>query len=213
MARAYSTGCEISERERIACAFIDLVAAKGYEDTALETVFEVAEVDSDAFERHFADKKDCFLQLFDELVTDFARVVLEAYMGQEAWRDRMRAGAWAALRYLREDRSRTEFFLVEVLNAGEVARAHNDQALQSFVQLVDSGRQELDDPDSMMRSDAEAVVGSIYEMALTQVRHGVLDHCGDFVPQLMHLAVLPYEGPQAAEEELEMALPPDWPPP
>jgi hypothetical protein len=70
------------------------------------------------------------------------------------------------------------------------------------VEMVDGARSELDDPDSIPRSEAEAVVGAIYEGLLGVVSEGDLERLTEHVPQLMYIAVLPYLGVEAAEEEL-----------
>jgi hypothetical protein len=75
--------------------------------------------------------------------------------------------------------------------------------------MIDEGRKELDDPDSMSRSSAEWVAGSYMEMMLKRLgRQGPM--AKELVPQLMYMAVRPYLGEEAAKEELAMPPPRHW---
>jgi len=207
MSQAAAGQQDSDTRERIAKAMIHLVGTQGYHATSVGMVLTEAGVSLENFTSYFIDKEDCFVKVYDELTDDYGGQVLEAYGTVGRWRDRMRAAAWVSLRYLQEDPERTRFMLVEVGFAGEVARAHRDFVLRGFVELIDGARQELPDPDSVPRELADSVMGSIYQTILKQGRRGGLDSGGDYVPQLMYMAVLPYLGQEAAEEELSIPPP------
>ncbi len=194
----------LPERDRIAEALVHLVGARGYDATTVEAVVELAEVRREDFDRRFADKEECFLAAYDEVAAEFGRRVLSSYFEAEEWHERMWAGGAEAIRFLEEDGERARFFVVEVVHAGRQAQARRDMILHQLAELVDAGRDQLEDPKSVSRGTAEIVAGAVYGTVLTKIKHGWPAWGRDFLPELMYMAVLPYLGAQAAEAELRL---------
>lgn len=140
----------------------------------------------------------------DELLS---RVAL-AYAAQEQWRDRLRAVAYELLRFLEEDRERARAMTVDVLSAGERAQLIRDQGMLGLIELIDQGRQQLPDPDSMTRATAEGIGGAIYHRMHIAVAAEEWDALEAMVPELMYNAVLPYLGTEAALREHSIPPPP-----
>ena len=162
------------------------------------------------FDRHFAGKEDCYMQLFWEYTGAFDREVFGAYRAEAQWRDAVRACAYAAARYIRDHPREVACGVTLMFTAGDLAQAYRENHLQRIVDLIDAGRQELDDPDSMTRGVAEGVIGSIYQLLVRELQSGNgTGSAEDFVPDLMYLAVRPYLGNQAALEELSIPPPPE----
>jgi hypothetical protein len=89
-----------------------------------------------------------------------------------------------------------------------MAQAQRESHLQRMVEMIDAGRQELDDPDSLGRGVAEGVFGSIYSHLVKDVQAGKGTKAAeDYVPELMYIAVRPYLGHEAAMEELTIPAP------
>lgn len=197
-------------RERIREALLDLVFAHGTEAVTVETVVERAGVGRAEFDREFAGKEDLYLQVFNEISSGFERDLDAAYEAGECWRDGLRAAAYFAARFFRDRPRETAFGTMQMFAAGEVAQGYRERELRHFVDLIDRGRQELDDPDSISRGVAESVFGSIYEMLLAKLRAGEGTGAAlDFVPDLMYVAVRPYFGHEVALEELTIPPPPE----
>jgi AcrR family transcriptional regulator len=195
-------------RARIADAVIGLVSEQGYDAVDRQMIIERAGVDSAQFAQYFAGKEDCFIEVYDEQKERFIDQVYEAYQTQDAWRDRLRAAAYAAARFMREYPREIRIGTVGILAASELARVHQEHDLDRLVDLIDAGRQELEDPESMSRADAVAVIGSILAAMNSQQKAGTLTTPEQTVPGFMYLAVLPYLGQEAAEEELQIPPPP-----
>lgn len=188
--------------DRIAAAMVQLIGSRGYEATAIETVCERAGVERADFDRRFAGKEDCFLVLHEEIAAELCRRVNAAYAGPAAWHNRIWAAGWAALNFLQEDPVRARFFIVELNGVGGGAQAHRDRILQRLADLLDGGREQLEDPNSASRCTAEIAAGSIYGAIATKVRGGWIDRGEHFLPELIYMAMLPYLGARAAEDEL-----------
>lgn len=189
-------------RERIAAAMVALVGSRGYAATSVEMVCEQARTGRSHFDRCFAGKEDCFLSIHDEVAAEFCERVAAAYSGPVSWHDRIWAAGWAAMRFFQEDPARARFLVVEVNGAGVDAQARRDHLLQRCADLIDAGRQELDEPDSMSRCTAEIVAGAIYGTILGKIEAGWIERGEDFLPELVYMAVMPYLGSRAAEDEL-----------
>ena len=127
----------------------------------------------------------------------------------DRWRDRLRAAAYAAARYIDARPIQTRFDMIQMLGVGDMAQAYRDRYLGRIVNLIDEGREELPDPDSMSRDVAIGVFGSIYQFLLKELHDRRAPVTAEsFVPQLMYIAVRPYFGHDAALEELRVEPPP-----
>jgi len=195
-------------RESIIEAMINLVLERGYAATAVTAVTERAGVGSADFERHFADKQDCCLQIYLANNELFDQQVQAAFAAHERWRDALRAAAYAAADYFSEHPRRVRFNMIVVLSAGDMFAAQRDAYLRRLSNLIDAGRQELPDPDSVSRSLAESAIGSVFERVLREIHRGeFLGEPRDVVPELMYIAVRPYVGHEVAMLELSIPAP------
>lgn len=197
------------DRRRLELALIDEVVDEGFEGASVEAVCERAETNLEGFQSHFADIEDAYYEVLKALREDLVQHLLRAFAGQTKWRDQIRAVAYAMFDYIDEDRRRGNFMFVQIMVGGERAQRLRDEGTAAMAQMIDQGRNQLDNPDQLSRGTAEAIAGSIFQ----QIRGAVErddPNARDLVPQLMYNVVLPYLGNEAAAEEL--ALPPPSPP-
>ncbi len=127
---------------------------------------------------------------------------MRAYDSAQYWPDRLRAVAVEVVGSLCDDPGRA-CFAVEVLAAGDAARARRDMTMRVIASLIDAGRKEMDDPESVPHTTAEALAGSAYGQVYAKVVRGDTDELPKLIPQLMSAAVMPYLGVEAALEELD----------
>ncbi|HSS03998.1 MAG TPA: TetR/AcrR family transcriptional regulator [Solirubrobacterales bacterium] len=190
-----------SERAQILEALIEIAAERGYGETSIELVLERAGLDRPAFDRHFRGKYDCFLSAWQEVNEECLATMVSAFESCEEWPDRLRAVAYQVVEGLSKDPSRASFG-VEVLAAGDAARARRDMTMRVISGLIDAGRHEMEDPDAVPHTTAEALAGSAYGQIYSRVVRGAVDELPELVPQLMSAAVMPYLGVEAAMAEL-----------
>lgn len=183
---------------------IDLCGSHGYQATTVEAICGLADAHHSEFSRRFADKEDCYVAAYDETAAEFGKRVFAAFDSHTTWHDSIWAMGWAALGFLREDPARARLFAVEVNVAGPRAQARRDGVMKIVAGLVDAGRSELDDPDSISGATAEIVAGAIYSTIQQKILDGGLDRGGDFLVELVYIAVFPYLGVDAAEAELRV---------
>src|SRR3954449_12976068 len=96
------------------------------------------------------------------------------------------------------------FAIVEVLAAGPKALARRDAALRQFSGFLESGRSasSVDLPGIT----SIAVVGGINELLYSEILHGAASRLPSRLPDLMFWIVLPFVGPERAEEERRRVL-------
>jgi AcrR family transcriptional regulator len=191
-----------SERARLIEALIEVAAERGYMETSIEMVVSRAGLDRPAFDRHFHGKYDGFLSAWQEMNEECMGSIMRAYETEQYWPDRLRAVAREVIGSLCTEPSRA-CFAVEVLAAGDAARARRDMTMRVIASLIDAGRREMDDPESVPRTTAEALAGSAYGQVYAKVVRGDTDELPKLIPQLMSAAVMPYLGVEAALEELD----------
>ncbi len=202
------SGAEPDSRARIRDAVMELVVERGFDATTEKMVIERAEVRRDDFESLFGDLRGCCVEIYRENIEDFNQAVFGAAVG-DRWRDRLRAAAYTAARYIDARPIQTRFDMIQMLGVGDMAQAYRDRYLGRIVNLIDEGREELPDPDSMSRDVAIGVFGSIYQFLLKELHDRRAPVTAEsFVPQLMYIAVRPYFGHDAALEELSVEPPP-----
>jgi AcrR family transcriptional regulator len=199
-----SPGSQNSERARICEAMIGLCGELQYPNVTMPDLLERASVDEVAFGRHFGDLEDCFCQIFEAQRDEIVRRVVGAFAAEQGWRNQMRAAAYAMLYFLGEDLRRARFISVEVLYAGDRAKLIRDQGMQGFFLLIDQGRNEMADPESLTPYTAETIGSAIYQRIQTAIETDELEEFESAVPEMMYMAVLPYLGPEAAQEELSI---------
>lgn len=194
-----------NQRSRIFDAMARRVAEKGYANTSVEHVVQLARVSRRTFYDHFRNKEDCFLQTYDGVVSLMVAEMLKAYRAEDQWAARVRAGIRAFLHFLQIEPHFARMCVVEVVAAGHDALERRDATMRGFVPLIDSIREELEHPEAIPEVTAEAIVGAIYEIVYARLLKREHETIPALLPEIMYLTVVPYLGPEAAQREMEAA--------
>jgi AcrR family transcriptional regulator len=192
---------EGTERDRIIESFIAVVAEAGYGGTPLDAVLARAGIDAETFHRHFDDEDACFRAAWEYVSARYMPTAQAAYEGASGWRWQMRALAHAILRYLTEHPDHARILFIEGA-APEPSRTPIDPNVEVFIDLIDRGRLEMDDPDALTRATAEGLAGAADERIVLCLQRGADDELPRLLPQLMYMIVRPYLGEEVAIEEL-----------
>lgn len=197
------------EARRLREALLDLCAERGYGNVHLSELLERADLDQAAFRRHYADLDACFTAVLGEIYAEFFASAQEAIAEQRGWRDRMRATAYALLRFLRRDERVAHLAAVEAQDAGDAAQRLFLDTFNRLVDLIDEGEAEASGPVSPGRATALGVGGVVFARIQEAVAGGELGLGEEEIPELMYAAVFPYLGAEAAAQELRIPPPPD----
>jgi AcrR family transcriptional regulator len=197
----------MDDRARIRRALIDLCYERGYAEVTDQEVLDRAGVGVGSFHRHFTDLEDCFCQLYEAERNRILGAFTSAVAGLQEWRERMRAVAYTLYRHLERDQRLTHFVVLDVRVAGERAQRLQWEGIAEAAELLDEGRDELEDPDRISRATAESIAGGLFNLLFTAASEGPLPPADAVVPEGIYLAVLPYLGEEAARAELDAPAP------
>lgn len=194
------------QRERLVVAMLMAASELGYRETNVQDVIDRAGVSRPTFYEHFANKEDCFLAAFDTSAARLRRKVdAAAQRGGDRWRDRLRFGLTALIEFAIAEPQTARTLIVEARAASADAVMRRVQLLEGFAECLDAEVRELlpADPDCSSVT-ASGVVGGVEALLYSRLCKEEFDNLEELLPSLMYFAVLPYEGHEAANEELAL---------
>jgi AcrR family transcriptional regulator len=195
------------QRERLIVAMLRAASELGYRGTNVQDVIERAGVSRPTFYEHFTNKEDCFLAAFDTSAKRLRdKVELAARAGGESWRDRVRLGLEAVLGFVRAEPDTARTLIVEARAASADAVMRRVELLDHFSNCLDTQARDLL-PGTSQRSEvtASGVVGGVEALLYSRLCKDEFEGIEELLPSMMYFAVLPYEGHEAASEELALA--------
>jgi AcrR family transcriptional regulator len=192
------------QRERLIAAMLDAAAKIGYRETTVQDVIERAGVSRPTFYEHFSNKEDCFLAAFDASATRLRGRVSGAAASGEGWRERLRLGLAALLAFAVEEPQTARTLIVEARAGSPEASLRRVELLDAWAACLDAEARELlpEPPTDLAPITASGVVGGIEAVLYARLCKDDLEALPGLLPSLMYFAVLPYEGQDAAVEEL-----------
>ncbi len=200
-------------RERLLEGALIAVGEEGYEAASVRSVLDRAGLYRQAFYDNFADKDECYLAAFDFGVEGVAErlgaAVARAGEGAD-WRSRMRAGLAELLAFCEDEPTVARALIVEVHVPGGEALLRRAAAMRRAAAFVDTARGELGEGEEAPPSiTSEGIVAGIhaviYSRLATPPEGGGEPEFRPLLPELMHLAVLPYFGSEEAAAEMQRA--------
>jgi len=199
--RAYAVR---SRRERVLEAMIKTAAAKGYEATTVADVVEFAGVSEETFYEMFEDKAPCFLEAYEAVFDVLVAHVTAAFeaAADEPWPEQIAAGLGALVELLSIEADIARMAMVEVTAAGDDARERYRAALARFTPFLEEGRTYSGQGDALPADTARFAVGGATSMIFDEVRAGRGPELKRILPDLVFAVLMPYLGPEAAEDEM-----------
>lgn len=190
------------QRERLIVAILSAVAELGYLETNVQDVIDRAGVSRPTFYEHFSNKEDCFLAAFDTSA-ERLRTKVEAAVrrGGEVWRDRVRFGLEALLKFAAREPETARTMVVEARAASAAAVRRRVELLDDFARCLDREAHELlpaAPPQTPVT--ATGIIGGIESLLYSRLCKHEYDQLESLLPSLMYFVVLPYEGHEAAGE-------------
>ena len=218
------------QRSRMLVALVEVAAERGVGQASVAHIVARAGVSRRTFYELFEDREDCFLAAFDHALARAGEVVLPAYEAERGWRERVRAGLAALLRFLDEEPGLGGLLVVDSLSAGPGALERRARVIAALIAAVDAGRGEGKAATGSPPLAAEGVVGAVFSVLHARVlrlrvrgsvagaREGAQGAAGGrsqggeppflaLLNQLMGIVVMPYLGTAAARRELARPAP------
>ncbi len=197
------------QRERLIAAMLRAASELGYRETNVQEVIERAGVSRPTFYEHFTNKEDCFLTAFDATAARLRdRVGAAAAKGGDNLRDRLRFGLETLLHFTATEPEASRTLIVEARAASAEAVMRRDKLLDHFASCIDTqARELLPDAPSYSPITAAGIVGGVEALLYSRLNKGELDDLDSLLPSTMYFLVLPFEGHEAASEELAVTVP------
>jgi AcrR family transcriptional regulator len=192
------------QRERLIAAMLKAASELGYRKANVQDVIERAGVSRPTFYEHFANKEDCFLAAFGTAAIRLRiRVGEAAERGGDIWRDRLRLAFEALLSFATTEPDAARTLVVEARAASADAVQQRDELLDHFAGCIDTEvRELLPGAPSHSAITAAGIVGGVEALLYSRINKGEFDDLGPLLPSMMYFAMLPYEGHEAASEEM-----------
>lgn len=184
-----------NQRERLFAATVAVTTDKGYANTSVADLTEVAGVSSSSFYRHFSDKEECFLATLAELLAGAKAVVAGRLERQGPWEERVRQAADAIVSLIVSQPAAARLCLVESYAAGPAAVGAVDDSVEVGLRELRHSLGKTDRPP-VPREMAQAVAGGFRKIVHTRLHRGTERELLERTPELVELA-LSYEPPPA----------------
>ena len=196
------------QRERLIAAMLRAAAELGYREANVQEVIERAGVSRPTFYEHFSNKEDCFLTAFDVTAGRLRnRIATAVQKGGDSLRDRLRFGLETLLHFASTEPDAARTLVVEARAASPDAVQRRDELLEHFSACIDTQvRELLPDAPSYSPITAAGIVGGVEALLYSRLCKGELDDLDSLLPSMMYFLVLPFEGHEAASEELGLAV-------
>ena len=194
------------QRERLIVAMLMAASELGYRGTNVQDVIDRAGVSRPTFYEHFANKEDCFLAAFDTSAERLKEKMAVAFeRGGDVWRDRLRFGMETLLHFASSEPDTARTLIVEARAGSAAAVKRRIELLDDLASCLDAqARELLPFGPSFSPITATGIVGGVEALLYSRLCKGEYAELESLLPSLMYFVVLPYEGHEAAGEELAL---------
>lgn len=179
---------ERNQRSRLCGAMIEAIARNGYDRTTVAHVIKLAGVSRRAFYELFENKEDCFLGTYDVIVAQHRKRVLQAWLSERGWSNRMHASCSALLGGVARGPKGPRLVLVDSLGIGPRARERMQLAGLVFERVVSTAFSYAPEEVSYPQLTSRTVVTGVRHLVFTRLlerRHrelaGLADEVLDWV--------------------------------
>jgi AcrR family transcriptional regulator len=190
------------ERQELAWAMAQVVGREGYGAASVAAAVAAAGSSPAAFERHFADKQECYLVAHELLLGRALDAVGERFEAELPWAGRVLGGLERAVELCL---GRAELARALLVCPSEVGAPGARRALltcERFAELIAPEPELAEElPPRAALMAASGVIGLIGE----ELERGESADLGALAPELGFALLMPLLGPAAAGEELERA--------
>jgi len=187
---------------------VRIAAAKGYEAATVDDVVEYADLPRETFNDHFENKAECFLEAYDAVFDVLLAHVTAGFeaASDEPWPEQIAAGLRSLVELLSQEADIARLAMVEVTAAGDDARERYRAMLSRFTPFLEEGRAYSGQGDELPADTARFAIGGATSMIFDEVRAGRGPELKRILPDLVFAVLMPYLGPEAAEDEMRRVV-------
>jgi AcrR family transcriptional regulator len=160
------------QRTRLYGAMTEAVHKWGYPNTTVAHVIGLAGVSRRAFYEQFANKEECFLATYDISVARSKKRVLDAWLSDRGWANRLHKSCQAFVEDAARNSKSTRLVLIESLGIGPRARERLLLAAGAYERVVAIGFSVAPDGIKLPPLAPRAIVGGGRYVTSARLRHG-----------------------------------------
>jgi AcrR family transcriptional regulator len=183
-----------NQRERLIAALAEVVYENGYDKTTVSLIGKQAGVSKADFYKHFETKDECLLAAYDVVFQRIHELTVESCRGRKKWATKVHDALSAQLAFLAGEPALAHLLLVEGLRGGREIYARYQEALQSFVPLLNAGAPSGQRAGPRPAGTDEAVIGGIASLLGGRVLAGEAGELEQLLPAVVEFALTPYLG-------------------
>jgi AcrR family transcriptional regulator len=185
---------------------LEAVRRHGYAATTVGELVALAGVSKSTFYEHFADKRDCFLATFDEIVRQVSERIGEAYRSPGDFRERLRAALACFMELAVADPAAASLAVVESLTLGAAGVEHRERGSEAFELMIHQSFEQSPEPREVSEVTIRAIVAGIRGVTYRRFREGKRERLPGCVDELIDWA-LGYQRPdsEAVRRAMEAA--------
>lgn len=189
-------GVKADQRQRILRATGELVAKRGYNAVTVELIVKRARVSYKTFYAHFANKEECFLELFDAVMAQ-TRAQIDAAVAAEQgapWPQQVVAALRALFDAFLADPLIARASIVEAPTVGPIIIERYERAMTALSPLLRLGRESSPQRDELPETLEDTLGGGVLWSAYQRLIVGEADRIESLLPEAIEFVLRPYIG-------------------
>lgn len=184
---------------------IEAIDRQGYRATTVAHVIALAGVSRRAFYEQFSNKEDCFLATYDIAVARAKKRMLEGWMSERGWANRMHRACQAFVEDTIKNSKAMRLVLVDGLGLGTISRERMLRSAVAFERAIAAGFRAAPDGVPLPPLAPKAIVGGARYVLFDRLRSGREAELGVLTDELLDW-ISAYRSP-AARIALTSAVP------
>jgi AcrR family transcriptional regulator len=193
---------EDHQRDRVIAAAIDVFAKRGFRGTTIDHLVAASKVSFGTFYGLFEGKEDCFLHVYDRILTESHKQIADLVPADVSWSEQTAIVLRGLVELISTEPMRARVALIESQTGGPRALARYQEMIDSVIPLLRRGRQESTIADRLSPTLEEAVIGGVVWLLHQQLLKEGPESIEATFPELIDIVIGPYVG---AEEAARLA--------
>ena len=184
------------QRRRVFRAAGELMAKRGYADVTVELIVKRARVSYKTFYKHFENKEDCYLALFETSASYAERTIRERLdaEGSSPWPEQIAVALRTFVELIVAEPLIARAIIVESPTIGPAISKRYEQATKAFAPLFREGRALNPRGAELPASIENTLAGSVFWSAYQRLIVSETEELVEYLPVMIELVLRAYVG-------------------
>lgn len=182
-------------------ATLESIYARGYSETTVSDITELAGISRTQFYFLFQDKQECFLALQAAIFGELEERLCKQLDTGRPWPEQIRAVVDGLMEAFDEQPALATVVLVESPLAEAAARERHGEAIAELLQLIEGGLRHVPEDRALPSSVGEMALGSAVAVLTKELRGNGPPSFRALGSQVYYALLMPFFGPIEAMEQ------------